>query len=443
MPNLLPPSRRRLFFAVWFGQVVSQIGSSLTSFALGLWVYQQTGSVTAFALLSLCRILPAILMAPLAGVLIDRWDRRWTMILSDTGAALCTLGIAGWLLTGGHPTLWPIYLALGLSAVCNTFQAPAYLAATTTMVNVKDLGRVGGLMQIGQAATEILAPTLAGLLMVTFGLASVLLVDMATFLFAVTVVLAVRFPPAAAPAPDAARSPLAQDLAYGLRYLVSGSGLMGLLLYFTAVNFLGGMIGSLAQPMFLAFASPAVLGVIFTLAGGGYLLGSVVISAWGGPRRRVDGVLGFGAVFAVGLLCLGGRPSVLLAACGAFTAHFALPFINGLDQAIWQSRVAAPVQGRVFALKRMVSQSVQPLAILAAGPLADRVFEPLMRPGGLLAQPLGGLLGTGPGRGIGLMFILMGSLMGLLVVAGLARLRQAEDALPPALVEVPAAVPEP
>jgi MFS transporter, DHA3 family, macrolide efflux protein len=423
MTNSTHPKGKRVFGIVWFGQLISVLGSALTAFALGLRVYLETGSVTQFALLSLCNVLPVILLAPLAGALVDRWDRRWTMILSDTGAALCTLGLAALLVTH-RLEVWHIYLAAALSALAGTFQTPAYLAASTLLVSPKDLGRVGGLMQLGQAAAEILAPMLAGFLVLKIQLYGVILIDFATFLFAVGTLLVVRFPrPEVIPSTGAGRAArparsLRREMAEGFAYLRGQPGLQALLVYFAVVNFFGGMIGVLAQPMILSYASADVLGVLLTIAGGGFLLGSLVMSAWGGPKRRVDGILGFGLLFGLGLCTLGFRPAALWVGLGAFVAHFALPFVNGCNQAIWQSRVPPALQGRVFALRQTVAKSAQPLAIIIAGPLADRVFGPLLTPGNFWADRVGGLIGFGPGRGIGLLFIAIGVLVLATMLAG-------------------------
>jgi hypothetical protein len=274
------------------------------------------------------------------------------------------------------------------------------------------------MMQLGQAAAEILAPMLAGVLVLKIQLYGVIVIDFATFLFAVSTLPAVRFPrPEVTPSALPTRS-LRREMAEGLAYLRLQPGLQALLVYFAVVNFFGGMIGVLVQPMILSFTTADVLGVVLTVAGGGFLLGSLMMSAWGGPKRRVDGILGFGLLFGLGLCTLGLRPAALWVGLGAFGAHFALPFINGCNQAIWQSRVPPALQGRVFALRQTVARSAQPLAIIVAGPLADRVFGPLLAPGTPWARSVGTLIGVGPGRGIGLLFIVIGALVLFTMVAG-------------------------
>ncbi|MGD8814610.1 MAG: MFS transporter, partial [Anaerolineales bacterium] len=164
------------FSIVWLGQCVSVIGSGLTSFALGVWIFERTGSVTQFALIGLFAALPRVLLSPLAGALVDRWDRRRAMILSDTGAGLSTLLLV-LLLFSNRLEIWHIYLIVGTSAAFSTIQWPAYTAATTLLVAKKNLGRANGMVQFGLAASEILAPALAGVLILTVQLEGVILID--------------------------------------------------------------------------------------------------------------------------------------------------------------------------------------------------------------------------------------------------------------------------
>ncbi len=425
----------RVFLVVWFGQVISLVGSNLTSFTLGLWVYERTGSVTQFALIGLSAVLPRILLSPLAGVIVDRWDRRRVMILSDTGAGLSTLAIA-LLMMAGQLELWHIYLATVISAAFGVFQWPAYSAATTMLVPRDQLGRANGLVQFGQAVSEILAPTLAGFLMTVIGVYGVIVVDFTTFLLAVSTLLLVRFPlpPATVTTETAEIKSVWQEVWQGWRYLRSHPGLMELLLFFAVVNFLWGMVGALIVPMLRGFAAPDVLGAIISVAGLGMLTGSVIMSAWGGPRKRIYGILGFELVSGLCFILIGFRPSVLLAALGVFGAHFTIAIINGSNQTIWQHKVPAEMQGRVFAMRQMIARSTTPLAFLLAGPLADKVFGPLLVEGGTLAGSLGPVLGIGFGRGVGLLFVLMGLVKMTVSLLGFVnpRVRRIEQELPDA-----------
>jgi len=222
----------RIFSVIWSGQLVSTIGSGLTGFALGVWIYEQTGSVTLFALNMLAFALPNLLVAPLAGALADRWDRRIVMILSDSGAGLSTLAIALLMLTN-QLEIWHIYVATAFSSAFSTFQWPAYSAATTLLVPKQHLGRAGGMTQIGEAASQLISPILAGALYVTAGLESIILIDFATFAFAIFTLLLVRFPrPETTAEGEAGKGSLLQEALYGWKYITVRAGLLGLLLYF-------------------------------------------------------------------------------------------------------------------------------------------------------------------------------------------------------------------
>jgi DHA3 family macrolide efflux protein-like MFS transporter len=404
------PRGMRIFIIIWLGQLVSLVGSGLTSFALGLWVYERTGSVTQFALISLFAVVPGVVLSPLAGALADRWDRRWVMILSDTGAGLSTLMMA-LLFFAGQVQVWHICLAVGASATFGAFQYPAYAASITLLVSKRNLGRANGMVQFGQAASEILAPALAGILVLTVQVQGVLLIDFVTFIFAVTTLLLVRLPkPEATAASQIGQGSLLREAVYGWTYIAAQRGLLGLLVFFAVVNFLWGILGVTITPMILGFASADVLGVIISVAGGGMLVGGLVMSAWGGPSRRINNVIVFELLSGLCFMLIGLRPLAWLVALGAFCAHVTIAIVYGSNQAIWQSKVPPGVQGRVLAVQRMIATSTRPMAYLVAGPLADKVFEPLVAPTGPLAGSIGQIVGVGPGRGIGLLFLIMGVL---------------------------------
>ena len=270
-----------VFSIVWLGQLVSIIGSELTRFALGLWVYQQSGSVTQFAFIALCSILPHLLLSPFAGVLIDRWNRRWIMMLSDVGAACSTILIATLFFTN-RLEVWHIYLLTAMSASFDSFQGPAYAASITLLVPKKHLGRANGMVQFGQAVAEILAPLLAGILMVTIQLWGIFLIDFITFLLAVGSLLLVRFPAHRLSVNTTEeRVSLFHEAKFGWHYIAARRGLLGLLIFLALVNFLWGMVGALITPMILNFTSADRLGLIISIAGGGMLFGSLIMSLWG------------------------------------------------------------------------------------------------------------------------------------------------------------------
>ena len=421
----------RTFLTVWLGQLVSIIGSGMTDFALGLYVYQRTQSVTQFALILLCRVLPVILLSPLAGALVDRWSKRTVMLCSDMVAALFTSALAA-LFISNQLQIWHIYLGVMAVSAAGVFQVPAYLTATTALIPGKHLSRASGMVQVAQACAEIVSPLLAGVLMVAIQVQGVLLIDAASFGFPVLTLLIVRFPSTVEPArAEHSAAPLKGQISEGLNYIRRRRALITLLAFFAVVSLEGGMISALIQPLALAFTSPAGLGVILTAGGSGLMLGGIILSAWGGPAKRINGVLGFLSLFGVGIILIGLRPSALLAGIGAFCAHFCIPFVNGCNQAIWQGSVPLALQGRVFAVRQMAMRGAQLLALVAVGPLADHVAGPLMDAGGLLAGSVGQVIGVGAGRGSALIFVLMGILAMLTAGAGWLspRLRRVEAEL--------------
>jgi MFS family permease len=432
------------FILIWLGQLVSLVGSSLTSFALGVWVFQTTGSVTLYGLIIVSATLPNVLLSLPAGALVDRWDRRQVMIWSDVGAGLSTLAIA-LLFIAGQTRVWHICLASAITSACSAFQWPAYSASITVLVSKEQYGRANGMVQLAQAIGYIVSPVLAGLLLVKIHVQGVILIDFATLICAVFTLLLVRIPrPTATAEGSAGKGSLWREAIYGLTYLAARAGLFGILILFAAVNFLMGFVNTLVTPLILAFTTADGLGTVITIGGVGMLVGGIAMSVWGGPKRRINGMLGFLLLFGLFIALGGVRRSVVLVAVAAFGFFFCIPFISACSAAIWQSKIAPDIQGRTTAARSMVAQAAMPVAMLIAGPLADYVFEPLLAEGSRLASSVGRLIGAGPGRGIGLMFILAGVLTTLAAAVGYLhpRIRRVEDELPDVVASQIPVVPE-
>jgi hypothetical protein len=274
-------------------------------------------------------------------------------------------------------------------------------------------------------------------------LEGVVLIDFATFVFAVITLLLVRFPrPNVVTTGTPEKASVRHHMTLGWTYVCARPGLLGLLIFSAIVNFLWGMVGALITPMILSWTSSDVLGVIISIAGAGLLTGSLIMSVLGGPRRRINGVLDFELLSGICYAFIGLSPPFWLVAVGVFGAHATIAIVYGSNQAIWQSKVAVDVQGRVFATQQMVAKAMTPLAYLLAGPLADKVFEPLLAVDGPLAKSVGGVIGTGAGRGIGLLFILMGITKIAVAIIGKLNphVRNVEDELPDAVLVQPDAL---
>ena len=429
------PGNMNKFLVIWLGQVISMLGSGLTAFALGVWIFQKTGQATPFALTILFSNLPRILLLPLAGSLADRWNRRLVMILSDVGNALVTLGVF-FLITFSNLEVWHVYLIATLGSIFSAFQEPAYTASITMLVPQKDLARANGMVQMGQAMEMVITPLIAGLLFVSIGITGILTIDFVTFLFAVGALLLVQIPQPVMSDEHKQGGSVLSDARFGWDYLKARPGLFGLLWYYAMMNFLLNWSGVLTGPMLLSQSSPRTLGIVQMVVGIGMLAGGILSSVWRGPKRRIPSVIGFIALGLVGMIIAGLRPNPLVVGFGFFWLMLFIPLASASSQAVFQSKVAPDVQGRVFSIRSMISRSVMPLAYLTAGPLADRVFGPLMDTGGAWANTfLGTLLDVGPGRGIGLMFIVsavIAIVISVLVYAN-PRIRNLEDEIPDAL----------
>jgi MFS family permease len=422
------------FARVWLGGTVSVFGTVLSGFALGVWVYQKTGSATDFALITFFNLLPGALLAPFVGAIVDRFDRRTILIAGDIAAAVISLVTLA-LLSAGRLEVWMIYGLVAVTSISNVFQMVAFEASLSFLIDRRHFARAHGMMHFGTAGAQVLAPPVAAVLVGLIGINWVVFIDFLTFLFGMGMLFTITLPAPPRTAPPAGLGGLLRNAFAGWPYIRARPGLVGLVIYLAVLNMLWRLGTVLMTPLVLSFSTPTQLGFVVSVAGVGTLIGGFLISAWGGPKRRVAGFLALTPLMALGFFVAGWRSSVPWIAAGVCLFSLAVPLINASYLALWQVKVAPEIQGRVFAMRRMVFQLTAPLAYLAAGPLADRVFEPLLAAGGPLAPSLGVLLGTGKGRGIGLLFIAIGIAFLALTAASLLqpRLRRVESELPDAL----------
>ena len=401
----------RTFFTIWTGQLISLIGSQLTGFALGVWVYDQTKSVMILALVQVAAQAPYILLSPLAGVLSDRWNRRTAMIVSDFGAGLAVLAIGTLYLTH-HLQVWMVIPINLIMSAFNTLMWPALTASITLLVPKQHFGRANGFMQLGEALPQIAGPALAGMMYVAIHIGNMAMIDFATYVFSVLLMIFfVRIPnPPRSDDGIQAKGSIWKEMRFGWDYIYARKGLLALLVFFLASNFLSGVMSPLITPLILDNWDATTLGYLSTLMGVGMLAGTLAMSAWGGGKRKIYTLLGSGVIMGLFLTAVGQRVSIpLIAVCGIGMMFFN-PFMNACSQAIWQAKVAPDVQGRVFAVRRAIAWSAGLIAPLLAAPLADYVFKPAMANGGWLAPVLGPIFGYGASRGIGVLISLTGLL---------------------------------
>ena len=425
------------FFVIWIGQVISLLGSKLTEFALAFWIldqtYKDTGTITKFALTIFFMYLPKVIISPLAGVLVDRWNRRYVMLMSDLGTGIVTFGVL-LLVWSNSLAVWYIYLVLIISSSIGAFQQPAYTASITQLVPANNLSRANGMVQASFAIAKIAAPAIAGLLMKFFGLKTILSIDIATFIIAIITLVSVKFPELKRRT-KAKRKVVHQvisDALAGWNYIVLRPGLIRLVSFISISYFSMGILEVVLWPLLYQPNSTDELGLVLSIGGCGMLLGSVLMSVWSGPKNRVRAIICFAGLQSVIILIGGMKISPFVLAIGIFGYLFSQPIIVSCNQAIWQSKVPNRLQGRVFALQQTLERSLAIGAYLLAGPLVDNVFNPLMTEGGVFAQILGKFVNTGMGQGVTLLLVLLG-IVNVLVVAiayRQPRLRHLETELP-------------
>jgi MFS family permease len=423
------------FSIVWFGQLISLFGTNMTGFGVTIWAYEKTGSATSLSLLGFFFVAPMLIFSPIAGAIVDRYNRKLMMMLSDLASGLATIVILI-LLSLGKLEIWHLYLTNVVQGVFQGFQWPAYSAAITTMLPKEQYARANGMMSLVETAPGIFAPLMAGALIGAIGLTGVLIIDIATFIFAIGALLVVFIPNTPVTEEgQKGQGNLFKEAAYGFWYIVKRPSLLGLQVVFLIGNFFVSIPGAIYAALILARSGndELVYGAVNTIGAVGGLLGGLAMSAWGGPKRRAHGVLAGWAISGLlGTTLMGFGRGLAVWGIASFMGAFLVPFINGSNQAIWQAKVAPDIQGRVFSIRRLIAWFVSPLAMLIAGPLADQVLEPAMQAGTGWAATLGKVVGTGPGSGIAILFIVCGALASLVGLGGyLVRVvRDAETLLP-------------
>jgi MFS transporter, DHA3 family, macrolide efflux protein len=435
------PTGMTAFYIVWVGQFLSLLGTSMTQFALTIWAYEKTGQATALALVAFFYVTPLLLLSPLAGVVVDRSSRKLMMMVSDLGAGVSTI-IVLVLYSMGILEVWHLYITAFIAGSTEVFQWPAYSASISTMLPKEQYGRAHGMISLAGDGSRIFAPVAAAALLGLLGLQTILLIDVFTFTFAIGALLLVHIPQPKVSAEGAAsKGSMWSESLFGFRYIWQRKGLLGLQMVFMVGNFFATWAGTLIAPMLLArtMNDELTLGSVQSMGAIGGVLGGLLMSLWGGPKRLVYGVfLGWAWSGMVGAMLMGFGQSWWWWAAASFGGALVIPILNGSNQAIWQRKVPADLQGRVFSIRRLVAWFVMPIATLSVGPLADFVMEPAMQEGGALVGMFGWLVGSGPGAGMALIIMFAG-LMATLVGLGaflLPVVRDVEENLPDHTQEV-------
>ena len=387
------------FFTIWTGQAFSLLGSQLVQFALVWWLTKTTGSATVLATATLVALLPQVLLGPLAGALIDRWNRRLVMIMADSLIALATVGLAllFWI---GNVQVWHVYLLMFIRSLAGGFHWPAMQASTSLMVPKEHLSRIQGLNQMLTGGMSIIAAPLGALLLEVLPMQGVLAIDIGTALLAVVPLLFISIPQperSMGQQLNDTKPSVWQDFRAGLKYVWGWPGLMMILVMAALINLLVTPAFSLLPILVTKqFGGQAMqLAYVESAWGIGMFLGGLILSAWGGFRRRVITSLVGLILMGIGLAGVGLTPSWAfgLAVGFVFFAGIMNPIVNGPLFAVLQSVVEPEMQGRVFTLIMSVSMAMTPLGLLIAGPLADVLGPPAWFVVGGVATALMGIVG--------------------------------------------------
>jgi DHA3 family macrolide efflux protein-like MFS transporter len=366
----------RPFFTVWVGQVFSLLGSELVQFALVWWLTTTTGSAMVLVLATMMAVLPRVFVSPVAGALVDRWNRRLVMMVADGLSALAVILLAV-LFAFDAVELWHVYVVMFVRAACGAFHWPAMQASTTLMVPEEHLARVAGLNQALQGLGAIVAPPLGALLLTVLPMQGVLAVDLVTAILAISPLLFIHVPQPerSADQAQAARPSMLADLREALGFLRAWPGILTIIAIAVLVNLL--IFPALSLQALLVtehFGGDALqLAWLQSAFGVGMLSGGVTLSVWGGFKRRsLTGLLAL-ALSGVGFAVIGVVPAnAYPVALGAmFFAWFMNPIANGALMAVLQIIVPAEMQGRVFTLLQSAAGAMIPLGLVVAGPLAE------------------------------------------------------------------------
>ncbi len=406
----------------------------MTAFAFTIWVWELTNQATGLTLFGLFLQVPQLLITPIAGVIVDSWNRKYLMIVGDMVSWLLTITILLIYLTH-NLQIWHLYLAVAVQGIFEQIQELAYSASISSIVPKQQYSRAHSIgFLLTKSSPVIIAPALAGALYAVIGLAGILIIDLMTYVIAIFSVLLVRIPQPTITEAAHSHTNLKQELFFGWRYIAARPGLIAMLVLASLFYFAQNLSSSLFTPLILARTSndTKILGTVSSAAGLGGIIGASLVSVWAGSKPRIHRVL-LGIVSA-GLsqtvLGLGVKPLIWIPA--QFCSSLNFPILSSAAQTIWLSKVKPEVQGRVFATRSLFVLLALVISTLIAGPLADYVFEPAMMPNGSLTPILGWIFGTGKGAGIALIYVISSLSMLLVGLGGYAfrTLRDVEIVLP-------------
>lgn len=399
----------RNFLILWITQSLSTLGSSMTNFAVVIWAYEQQGSALTTALLTVCSYAPYVLFSIFAGALSDRWNKKITMLVSDSFAALCTVALLV-LLSLGRLQLWHLYLINTLNGLMNTVQQPASDVAVSLLCPPKHYQKVSGMRSFSNSLITILTPVLATALLSLTGLRVVILFDLITFSTAfVTLLCFIHIPKNNVETAEEAAS-FFDSVKSGLRYLVDHRGVLDLILFLAVINFTASIYNAALPAMALSRpgGSQLSLGLINGACGVATLIGSILVTLLPAPKSRVRVIcncLLFSMSTENFILAFGRSTPVWC--IGAFLGWLLIPMMGANMDVLLRTTIPVEIQGRVYACRNALQFFTIPLGYLCGGLLVDHVFEPFMASTGS-GSLSAALFGSGKGTGAAFLFFVIG-----------------------------------
>jgi MFS family permease len=434
------PANLRPFITIWIGQFISILGSEITDFAITIWAWEITGKATPLSLILLFAKIPSIIAAIFAGVIVDRYNRKFLMFFGDTASCLSTVFLLVLSLTN-NLEIWHLYITAAVNGLFGYFQDLAYSSSISLLIPKQHYTRAAVLNDyVSGFGANILAPALAGTLYYLIGLQGIMAIDLLTFMIAIYLLSLVKIPQQIPDINLSQNNNLWHNLTFGFRYIIKRKSLVMMIIFLIIFYGIDRVMSGIESPMILARSgnNTAIFASVHSATAIGGAIGGILLSIWGGFKRRIHGlllgtILTFASAIAFGLSSL---PPLWLIT--TFFAALFWPIIGSSEQSIWLAKIPSEIQGRVFAARFLMTQVPVLIALGMTGILADRVFEPAMMPGGSLAPLLGGLFGTGLGSGMAVQYTLFAILGVILGLSGYAfsQLRNIEKILPDADIKV-------
>jgi DHA3 family macrolide efflux protein-like MFS transporter len=361
------------FFTLWTGQALSLLGSQLVQFAIIWYITQTTGSATSLAIASMMGLLPQVLLSPFIGTWVDRGNRRLILIAADTTVAVATVALAI-LFALQIVEIWHIYIVLFIRAVAGGFHQSAFGASVVLLVPKEQLARIQGFNQALYGGLNIISAPLGAYLLSVLPMQGILAIDVSTALLAVAILIFIQIPQ-----PERStqgQSTFWQDFAAGFRYIITWRGLVILLCMVMVINFFYSATEPLTPLLITGHfdGDAGKLGLWLSLFSVGTLAGGVILGAWGGFKRKVVTAQSGLILMGLGTVVVGIVSSNLfwVALVANTVVGLLLPIINGSYGATLQATIAPDMQGRVFAFIMSAAMLVSPIALMIAGPFADR-----------------------------------------------------------------------